>query len=654
MNYLYLGIFLIFAGGLTSIILPEKLKAKIVSLFSGAGTIFVLIPALNSIFSGNVISENIYLPYPVGKVSFVIDPLSAFFILIISVISFIGTLYAIGYIKPYLDKAKLISSHFFFLSVLIASMLLVVTVQNALLFLLVWEIMSLSSFFLIIFEDEKKEILAAGINYLITMHISILFIIIGLIMLSIKSGSYDFSSFKPTDLIFILLFTGFGIKAGFVPFHTWLPKAHPAAPSHVSGIMSGVMIKTGIYGILRILSVMNIPSLKISYFVLIISIITALYGILYATAQRDIKKLLAYSSVENIGIIGIGTSIGMLGLAYHNNLIALLGFSGGLLHILNHSIFKELLFFGAGAVYHKTHTRNLEKLGGLIKSMPYTAVLFLVGAIAICGLPPFNGFVSEFLIYLGMLHDFEINSPFVMIITALAIASLAFVGTIAILCFTKAFSITFLGIPRSEEAKCVKEETSLQMIIPMGILGIFILLIGLFPQYAVKLVKYPTIVLLQTQNFSYEAMMPLNILKIVSFSGIGFIMLFLFIFAIRTLLLKNKKIIKYKTWNCAYPNESSRTQYTASSYVSPFLSFFKPFLVKKFDVLKPKEIFPKEAHFTLHIYDIVEYYLINPVLNLNKKFLEQFYWIQSGSPQQYILYGLIFLIIALVGTIGVK
>ena len=206
-------------------------------------------------------------------------------------------------------------------------------------------------------------------------------------MLTLKSGNADFSSFKPTSLIFIILFIGFGIKAGFVPFHTWLPKAHPAAPSHVSGIMSGVMIKTGIYGILRILSLMSIPSLGISYFVLGISVVSALFGVLYAIAQHDLKRLLAYHSVENIGIIGIGIGVGMLGLAYHNNLVAILGFSGGILHILNHSIFKELLFFGAGAVYNKTHTKNIEKLGGLIKKMPYTAAFFLLGSGAITGLP---------------------------------------------------------------------------------------------------------------------------------------------------------------------------------------------------------------------------------------------------------------------------
>ena len=662
MEYYYLGIFLIFIGGLLSIPLAEKYKAKFVSVFSCLGTFFVLITALNILLKNLTISKSVYLPEPIGKVDFIIDPLSAFFILVISLMTFIGTLYAIGYIKPYLNRNKVVSSHFFFLNTLIVSMLLVVTVQNVLAFLIVWEIMSLSSFFLVIFDNEKKEVISAGINYLITMHISILFLIIGFIILAIKSGNLDFSSFREifassnfiSNAIFILLFIGFGIKAGFVPFHTWLPKAHPAAPSHVSGIMSGVMIKTGIYGILRILSLMSIPSIEISYFVLFISIISAIFGVLYAIAQHDLKRLLAYHSVENIGIIGIGIGIGMLGLAYHNTLIALLGFLGGILHILNHSIFKELLFFGAGAVYNKTHIKNIEKMGGLIKTMPYTAFLFLIGSIAITGLPPLNGFISEFLIYLGMLHSFEINSPIILIVSVFAIASLALVGTMALLCFTKAFSIVFLGLPRSEEARSVKEEVSPIMLFSMGILALFTFLIGIFPQYAINLVKNPALVLLQNQQLPVETIIPLNIFKIISVACIGFIILFIFIYALRSFILKDKNIYSYKTWDCGYQAGNNRMQYTASSYASPFLSFLKPFFIKEFNIKKPKEIFPKEAHFELHSHDIFEYYFIHPAIKINKRFLERFYWIQSGSTQQYILYGLIFLVIALAGAIGVK
>ena len=342
----------------------------------------MFIPALAVLYTGMPIGKTVYMSPLLTGVDFVIDPLSAFFVIVISLMSFLGTLYANGYMKPYLNKGMNVSSHCFFLMMLIASMLMVVTVQNALFFLIVWEIMSLSSFFLVIFEGEKKEVIKAGIKYLIYMHLSVIFIMAAFVLLNINAESLSFGAFanylhanpELANIVFLLAFAGFGIKAGFVPFHNWLPDAHPAAPSHVSGIMSGVMIKTGIYGILRFLLFVGLPSKMISYTVLVIAVISALYGVLYAITQHDIKRLLAYHSIENIGIIGIGVGIGMLGLAYGNPFVALLGFAGGILHILNHSIFKELLFFAAGSAYLRTHTRNIEMLGGLIKKMPYTAL----------------------------------------------------------------------------------------------------------------------------------------------------------------------------------------------------------------------------------------------------------------------------------------
>lgn len=658
MNYFLTGLAFIFAGGLISLAFAENYKSKIFSVFSFLGTIFLSIPSVNILFTNTVIEKIFYLPEPIGRVLIEIDPLSAFFILVISIMSFLGTIYLSSYIEPYLNKNKNISSHFLFLSTLICSMLGVVVVQNAIFFLIIWEIMSLSSFFLVIFENNKKEVLSSGINYLIYMHLSVIFITLGLIFLFIKSGSLEFGAFKTVfssdqifaNIIFLLLFAGFGIKAGFVPFHNWLPKAHPGAPCHISGIMSGVMIKTGIYGILRILSLMDIPSIEISYFVLIISVITALFGILYATAQKNIKKLLAYSSIENIGVIGTGIGVGMIGLSYQNDLVAILGFSGAFLHILNHSIFKEILFFTTGAVYNKTHIKDIEKLGGLIKKMPATASLFLIGAIAITGLPPFNGFISEFLIYLGLLKGIEIKSIYILVIFILSIAALALVGTIALLCFTKVFSIVFLGMPRSEEAKSVESDVSRSMILPISILALFTLLIGLLPQFAIKIVVNPVKVLLKN-NLPDNIFIPMGIMKIISLTGFCFISSVLLLLAVKYFIFKNRTAEVQNTWGCGYKNTNSNMQYTASSYASPFLSMLKPFFIKKFDIKRPKELFPKEAHFELNIQDIEEFYIVNPIIKADEKFLSKFQWIQGGNVQQYILFGLVFLILALVGTI---
>lgn len=655
MLFLFISIILFIFSGLVQILSKEKLKATIFTFFSGIATISGLIPTITVLFSNEKLFEAVKFNGLIGNVNFVLDPLSAFFVLIILVISFLAIIYSRKYLGPY---NKNLSAHYFFLGLFISAMILVVTVQNILFFLICWEIMSLSSFFLVIFEDNKKEVLSAGINYLIYMHISVIFIILGFILLYIKSGSLDFNSFKTiletnkvfANTIFITLFIGFAIKAGFVPFHNWLPKAHPAAPSHVSGIMSGVMIKMGIYGILRILSLMSIPSIGISYFVLIISVISALYGVLYALAQHDLKKLLAYHSIENIGIIGIGIGIGMLGLAYHNNLVAILGFTGGILHILNHSIFKELLFLTAGAVYKQTHIRDIEKLGGLIKKMPATAILFLIGSVAISGLPPFNGFISEFLIYMGLLKGFEIKDVNVLIILVLSIASLAFVGTMALLCFTKAFSIVFLGTGRSEEAKAVESDVSKVMILPMSILAGLTFLIGLFPQFALKLVLNPANVLIKN-NLIINNMLPIDLMRTISGCCFLFLAMVITILVIKQLAIKNKKIEVENTWGCGYKMVNNRMQYTASSYVSPFMSMLKPLFVKHFDIKKPKELFPKEAHFNLNIQDIEEFYVLNPVIKANRIFLSKFQWIQGGNTQRYILYGLIFLIIALIGAV---
>lgn len=661
MNSFLYGIIFIFLGGFISLFSADRLKAPITAFFTGVGSLFLIFVSVTILFSPQSISSTFYFSSIFGEIRCVIDHLSAFFIFVISLMSFMGTIYAVGYMKPYIKQNRPIGPHFFFLSILVVSMLCVVVVQNALGFLIVWEIMSLSSFFLVTFENEKKEVFDAGINYIIAMHIGVIFLIAGFIILSLKSGSLDFNSFRDvlssnkilTNGLFIIFFIGFGMKAGFFPMHTWLPKAHPAAPSHISGIMSGVMIKTGIYGILRILTLTNNFSGWIAYFVLFISIISAVLGVMYAISQHDLKKLLAYHSVENIGIIGIGIGIGMLGVHYNNIAMAVLGFSGGILHILNHSIFKELLFYGAGSVYEKTHTRDIEKLGGLIKSMPFTAVLFLIGSLAISGLPPFNGFISEFIIYGGMLNGFKTADPLIFIVSIFSVAMLSLVGVMALLCFTKVFSIVFLGNARSKYEEQPTEADG-TMIFPMGVLAALSIAIGIFPQYAVQLIKRPVMNIMSFDEVVYDPAPYLNTLGAVSRGCFLFIGMSMLIYAIRCLLLRNRTVSTFKTWDCGYQAGNTRMQYTASSYAGTFLSLAKPILKTEAHVEYPEGIFPKSAKFESHTRDMVEKYIIGPCVKSLKIFLDFFSWIQSGSTQQYILYGLIFLILALLWAVGVK
>lgn len=645
------GIGVILAGGILSTPLPERLKSWTVALATGAGGTLVAYVSANTLIGGETLYATYALSYPVGEVRLVLDRLSAFFSLVITVMSFLGTVYAIGYMKPYYGKKNTTTSHFMFLAALIASMLAVVAVQNVVAFLISWEIMSLSSFFLVAFENEREEVYRASINYLIAMHIGVLFLIGGFLAVAHASGDLDFASFTAVfrenrglaNLFFVLLFIGFGTKAGFVPFHTWLPKAHPAAPSHVSGLMSGIMIKTGIYGILRAITLVGTPGVEIAYFVLGISVISGILGVAYAIAQHNIKRLLAYHSVENIGIIGMGIGLGMLGTAYGNAPLAILGYAGGILHVLNHSIFKSLLFFAAGGVYQKTHLLDIEKLGGIVKSMTFTTVAFLAGSIAISGLPPFNGFVSEFFIYWGMLKGLTAGNLLLSIAMVIVFASLALIGAMALLCFTKVFGIVFLGSPRSEYHGKLSE-VSFPMKAAMTAQMAMIVLIGVLPQYAFSGVTLVARVFMPESAGTFDTAVYLSTLVELSKGLAVFLGLFAVIFILRALLLRRRSVYTYKTWDCGYQAGNVRMQYTASSYAAPFLRIVRPLFAWKTHLSKPQGLFPGKADFESHADDRFECGVINPVLSLIERFLNAFTWIQSGSTQQYILYGLVFLI----------
>ncbi len=403
-----------------------------------------------SVFTNGPVEYSYAGSYVTGIIPVRVDYLSAWFILIISFTFLTGSWYGIQYMKKYTDQSDNLALHCGAFIVLFTSLIDICLIQNSLVLLVIWEIMALSSFVLVIFEHYKSATLKAGINFLIQSHICILFLTMAFMWVKVKTGTFDFNAITQfsgsqsqiaTLALFIFFFTGFAIKAGFVPFHTWLPLAHPAAPAHISGIMSGVIIKIGIYGLLRILMLIRTDMITIGYFILTISLITGLYGVMLAIVQHNLKKLLAYHSIENIGIIGIGISLGCLGLGYNIHLLVLTGFGGALLHVLNHSLFKSLLFFSAGNVYQARHTMSIELLGGIIKKLPHTGYLFLIGSLAICGLPPFNGFISEFFLYNGMFHGLVSGNFMSILFLLFAILGLVIIGGLALMCFTKAFGI---------------------------------------------------------------------------------------------------------------------------------------------------------------------------------------------------------------------
>ncbi|HWC65019.1 MAG TPA: proton-conducting transporter membrane subunit, partial [Thermoanaerobaculia bacterium] len=349
--------------------------------------------SIRALLAGEKSAIRLAWPLPVGEAHVGLDALSAFFLLCVFVVSGLAAVYGGGYLRASAGGRRLAPALFFF-DLLVASMGLVAVARDGVLFLVAWEVMSIASFFLVTFDDERPEVRRAGMTYLIASQVGVVFLFV-LFALLARSGSYDFDRLGGVGAApFLLALAGFGTKAGFWPAHVWLPDAHPAAPSPVSAVMSGVMIKMGIYGLLRTLTFLGPPPPGWGAALVVVGVVSGLAGVLHALGQHDLKRLLAYHSVENIGIIALGIGIGLLGRSRGNATVALLGFAGALLHVLNHGLFKGLLFEGAGSVLHGAGTREIDSLGGLQRRMPVTALTFLAGSIAICGLPPLNGFVS--------------------------------------------------------------------------------------------------------------------------------------------------------------------------------------------------------------------------------------------------------------------
>lgn len=603
---------------------------------------------------GDAISFSFPGSYATGDIPIRIDALSGWFMLIINLVFVTGGFYGLFYMKAYKEQQNNLTLHSISFLFQHAAIISVCVIQNSFVFLISWELLALTSFLMIIFEHEHIATLKAGINYLIQAHFSIIFLMIGFIWIASKTGSYDFAAItaysasipsSASFMLFIFFFIAFAIKAGFVPFHTWLPYAHPAAPSHVSGMMSGVIIKIGIFGILRMLLVVKTDFTSVGYLILIVSLISGLYGVMLAIIQHNLKKLLAYHSIENIGIIGIGIGIGCIGIGTGNQVLATLGFAGALLHTLNHSLFKSLLFYTAGNVYQATHTLDIEKLGGLIKKMPQTAALFLIAAIAICGIPPFNGFVSEFIIYTG-LYNWLSDATLLSLLAAIFSATgLALIGGLAMLCFTKAFGVVFLGTARCELPNSCKEVPFLQLV-PLYLLAGVILLIGLFPMSFINLLSQPV------SLFTGLASMALNPAQVNAFNAIQpislaswiLILMVISVFILRKFVLHHRKMETGPTWGCGYVAPTSKIQYTAGSFVRTYSKLFAPFLSIGKHEDEIHGVFPSAGKYHSHPYDEIEKLLIDGPLKLNKSFMSRFLFLNNGKLQFYILYGVLFIL----------
>ncbi len=535
-------------------------------------------------------------------------------------------------------------------------MTLVVIARNGILFLMAWEVMALASFFLVTFEDEQASVRQAGWIYLVATHIGTAFLLALFILLGRERGSLDFDQFTVSagpGLLFLLAVIGFGTKAGFMPLHVWLPEAHPAAPTHVSALMSGVMIKTGIYGLVRMLTVLGPPPLWWGWVLCGIGLGSGILGVLFALAQSDLKRVLAYSSVENIGVIALGLGLGVIGVSVGDPSLAVLGLAGGLLHVLNHALFKGLLFLGAGAVMHGAGTRELSRLGGLLKRMPWTGGAFLVGAVAIAGLPPLNGFVSEFLIYLSAFHGTMALSRTAVSPALAVIAGLALIGGLAAASFTNTFGMVFLGEPRTERSARAHEVGPAMRSSLVFLAAGCVLAAVLAPWLLLTLV--PVLVSVTTLSAAVVAaeLAPVvHALSLVVLGSGGLVLVLAGLVGVRWRLLAHRQVTEHVTWDCGYAQPTPRMQYTASSFAQPLTSVFHGLLRTRTRLSAIHGLFPQRAALTRETDDLSQAWLYQPLFAGLNRLFASLRWVQHGRVHLYVLYIAVTLVVLLVWKLG--
>lgn len=663
LNYLYLLTISIFiAASIISLSLSGKNSTanyaynSISVLGSLSGIAFSLLKL--TFLNEYVFSMNLKTNIPNLEIIISVDNVSAFFIFAISILSVAVSIYSLGYNQHYFGKES-ISKLGFLYNLFVVSMILVVTSGHLFFFLVAWELMSLVSYFLVIYEGDRTESQEAGRLYLIMTHVGTAFITAAFVLIYIYSGGNgDIREIDLTlmpegakNLIFALTLLGFGTKAGIIPLHIWLPSAHPAAPSSISALMSGVMIKTAVYGIIRFdIIMLGGSNSRWGTILLVLGGISAAAGIAFALMEIDIKRLLAYSSVENMGIIFMGLGITIISTSRGDMLLAAFSFTAAMLHLFNHSLFKGLLFLGAGAVDYATHTRNMEKLGGLIKLMPYTAVLFLIGAVSISALPPLNGFVSEWLTYQSMFAAMSDSGNLNRVIIVICAASLAMTGALAIYAITKTFGISFLANPRSEHASKANE-VPLSMLAGMGLLAVLCILSGMMSGSFISLIDsinsevFSSTVLRPGRSFMGILIYPVQINNVSLSPLIIFAAILIIIAAVAIFIRvvsKGTKIRSYGTWDCGYIKLTPKMQYTATGFSKPlrivFRMLFRP--RREFEELEGSgPYFVKSARYTVSHQSLIEKYMYEPVIRNVFNLARRIRWmVQTGSIHAYLIY----------------
>jgi hydrogenase-4 component B len=594
MTALSISVIALLLGALLAVALrtnPQRVAASLIA--QAVATVAALIAVWPALARGLTTSAELAWAYPTESIHLHLDPLSAFFLAWSMPMTLLGSVYATAYLRDDLDGGRNAGPHFALLSLLQLSYLMIYLAQNTMVFLLGWEISAVCAWLLVIWTYRNQSVRFAGFNYLVSTHVGLFFIAAALMTLHAASGSMDFGSFAaalstpgPTrTAAFLLLGVTFALKSAFFPFHTWLPRAHAAAPAHISALMSGVIHKAGLYGFLRFTLLLGEPEPWMGWTVLSFGAASAIVGALFTTTQRDLKRLLGYSSTENVGIAAMGFGLGYLGLSWHQPALVALGFGGGLLHVFNHALFKCLLFYCAGAVYRATHTVDLERLGGLAKTMPWTAALFLIGGLAISGLPPFNGFASELMLYTGLFQAAsEVGGNAGAALIGFA-ACLAFTGAISALSMVRAFGVVFLGTPRDTTVHA-SADPGPALLVPMGLHAAGVVLVGLVPAVGLALAG-PAAASFGDLSAAWTAAGTATWASAVVTIAVG----------VPALIgwRAGRQAPRHVTWGCGYTAGTSRMQYTGSSFSHPFASLFEAWMPARVQLRLPDAVFPQRS-----------------------------------------------------------
>jgi hydrogenase-4 component B len=631
--------------------------------WAGLGSALGLVAALAAL-AGNHMAEATSVELwpsliPYVRFGITLDALGALFVFVVSLLGLALSIYSLGYNRGFYGRKSIGVLGAFYNLLLLATNLVFLS-DNAFFFLIAWEIMALTAYCLVSTEHEKPETRTAGVLYFIMSHLGTGCLILGFLLLfQGAGGDYSFSAFHhlgekmppgQQTAAFLLFLVGFGVKAGIVPLHIWLPAAHPVAPSNISAIMSGVLIKTGIYGLTRVFfDFLGAPPVWWGVTVLTIGTVSAVLGVLYALMQHDLKTLLAYHSIENIGIILMGLGAALMFSQSGHPVLASLALVAGLYHTVNHATFKALLFLGAGAVLHSAHTRDMERMGGLIKRMPVTALCFLIGAVAISALPPLNGFVSEWLTYQSLLQGFGSTQHLVRLMFPIAGAMLALTGALAAACFVKAFAITFLAQPRSEPA-AKAHEASFSMLLGQAILAVACLLLGLWPALWLRLLD-PISQQLTGQQLSQKLTLANGFVignvvpdgGRVSTLGITAVGLVLLVvpFGFWLVFSRRAKVRLGPTWDCGLRGLTPQMEYSATGFSKPIRMIFKALFRPRREVQREYDYSPyfaKTIRFESHVEEVFEKRFYRPLNRIVLRVSRRMRALQAGSIQAYLIY----------------